>query len=628
MISIQSVAMTVSPLFTDHMVLQRDKEVKVWGSAPPGQKVKVSVNQQQFSTVTDESGNWTLVMPPHQKGGPFTLLVEGDETREVSDLYFGEVWIAGGQSNMEWDLQDNVVGHEQEVANAEIPLIRFFDVPNTLSPKKQEQLPEGQWRVASPETAGEFSAVAWFFAKRLQQHEDVAVGIIESNWGGTPAEAWTDIDEVKNVPGYKAMATEVLKTENWPQKLAANEKRNTEKWSRINSVEQALATGAAGIGFDDSSWAIRTLPNTTALHDFVWLRHRFTLSRNEAQSSVALSLGDIVQNAFIFINGKLLATEDWRNGDSLHEVPASMLKAGENVIAIRAANDWDNNVFVGKEGEIWLSVKGEKTDLFADWKYSNQVEPPMPDVKNYSFTPGFLYNAMIYPLLPYAAAGVIWYQGESNVERHPYYAALFSKMIENWRTRANAPDLPFLYVQLAAFLPRQPLQPDSAWAYLRDAQRQTLALPFTGMAVTIDVGNGDDIHPKRKRVVGERLWLQAASKVYGDNILSSGPDYRAMENQGSRIIVHFDHDKGLQTTDGQAPKGFIIAGKDGVFYRGKATIKGRTVEVHHPQVSEPVALRYAWADNPAVNLVNAEGLPAVPFRTDNWNAEHVSAASE
>ncbi len=481
--SVQAYALTMSPLFSDHMVLQRDEPVRVWGQGPAHQQVTVILLGKRYQTQAGVDGQWQVMLPAHSKIGPFTLSVIADETITINDVFYGEVWIASGQSNMEWKLKGNVVDHEQEIASANRPLIRFFDVPDTLAASKQIHLPLSQWQLASPDSAGYFSAVAWFFARKLQEHEQVAVGIIESNWGGTPAESWMDLSVVVQTPGY----------------------------------EQDLAK-------------IKMLNDRPELED------------------------DLAQQSRI------------RNG----------------------------------------------------------TESPKPVLMDYSLTASFVYNAMIHPLLPYTAKGVIWYQGESNVNKHKYYHALFSNLIESWRNRAQAPDMPFLFVQIAAYLPASALQAESEWAYLRDAQRQTLSIANTGMAVAIDVGSANDIHPKQKREVGERLWRQAAAKVYGIPIVASGPDFRQMEIDQNHVVLHFNYAEGFTTRDKEPLQGFIIAGDDRVFRIANAYIKGDTVELSHPEISQPVAVRYAWADNPIANLINGANLPAVPFRTDVWPANEVN----
>ncbi|MDN4503906.1 sialate O-acetylesterase [Alteromonadaceae bacterium BrNp21-10] len=623
MLSTSAIAqITLSPLFSEHMVLQRDKPVRVWGTAAAGQTLSISIAKHQLNTKADSDGNWQVMLPASSKGGPYTLKINADEILSIDDVYFGDVWIAGGQSNMEWKLSWGIDNLEQETLDAEYPQIRVFEVPNIVAHEKQQMLPDASWKLANQKNVMEFSAIAWFFAKHLHQEQNVAVGIIDSNWGGTPAEAWTEVNKLTAVNGYEQRAQEVIKTADWDAVMAENSLQEQRKYQLIGDLDLARATNAYKNDIDLSNWQTVDLPNKQPLHDLVWLRKSFTLDALPTTDS-ELFLGDLVQNALIFLNDELIAEESWQDSESRHQIAKDKFVVGDNQITLRVANDWDNNVFAGRPGEMWLQSESQKINLEGQWYVNNKLQPPLPKVKRFSFTPGFLYNAMIHPLLPYTTKGVIWYQGENNVGEHPLYHELFSTMITNWRERAQDASLPFLFVQLAAYLKPQALQPKSPWAYLRDSQRQTLTLPNTAMATTIDIGEADNIHPANKQDVGKRLWLQAKRMVYGQNNVPSGPDYSHHEIDGENVILHFDYAEQLHSNDKLPIKGFIIAGADKQFYPANANIDGEIVRLSHPKVKQPKAVRYAWADYPQVNLVNQQGLPAIPFRTDNWTAEQV-----
>ncbi|MCF2948547.1 sialate O-acetylesterase [Paraglaciecola aquimarina] len=607
-------------LFSDHMVLQRDKPVLFWGTADANQSVTVSIKGQSVTTVADSKGDWKVHFPATSKSGPLKVTIAADQTIELNDVYFGDVWIAGGQSNMEWKLAWQVDNFEQELLDANYPAIRFFDVPNTVSHQKEKSLPASEWKLANAENAAEFSAVAWFFAKKLHLEENVAVGILESNWGGTPAEAWMDADAAKLVPGYAQRVNEIAKTKNWPTVFAENEKRAELKYSLIGNEQFALDTGAYKTSIDLSDWKPVTVPTTEPITDFVWLRKTFNLSQ-QPSADLTLHLGHMEQEGLIFINEKLVSKKTGQDSNTSFSIDKSAFKQGENLITLRLVNSWNNKVKLGRSGELMVETSTQKVNLEGQWFYNNTLEQTMPKVNRYSNTASFLYNAMLHPLLPYVSKGVIWYQGESNANEHALYHDLFSAMITNWRTRANNPNLAFLFVQLAAFQQPSDLQPKSGWAYLRDAQRETLALDNTGMAVAIDVGNPNDIHPRNKQDVGHRLWLQAAKKVYGKDVVASGPDYIRHNIQGNELVLTFDVTQSLTTSDGKMPTGFIIAGEDRKFYQADAKIRGNKVVVSSPKIARPKAVRYAWADYPNVNLVNEQQLPAVPFRTDDWTVD-------
>jgi sialate O-acetylesterase len=614
--------LALSSIFSDHMVLQRDKPVLFWGTADAKQNITVLINGQSVATKADEKGEWKVDFPANSKGGPFKVSVVADETIELKDVYFGDVWIAGGQSNMEWKLGWQVDNHKQELLDANYPLIRFFDVLNTVSHKKEDVLPASEWKLANAENAAEFSAVAWFFAKHLHLEEDVAVGILESNWGGTPAEAWMDADAAKLVPGYEKRVSDIVKTNNWPTVLAENAKRQKLKTSLIGDQQGVLNTGAFKTSADISNWKKVGIPTSEPITDFVWLRKSFHLKK-QPSDDVTINFGYIEQEGFIFLNDKLVGRKMGQDSNTRFTLDKSGFKKGENLVVLRLVNSWNNKVKFGRSGELWVEASDEKINLEGQWLYNNTIEQTMPKVNNYFQTASFLYNAMLHPLLPFGSKGVIWYQGESNAHEHALYQALFTSMITNWRTRANNPNMPFLFVQLAAFLQPNDLQPKSNWAYLRDAQRQTLALNNTGMAVAIDVGEVNDIHPRNKQDVGKRLWLQAANKVYGKDLVASGPDFDSHKINGDKVVLSFSDAKGLSTTNEQSPTGFIIAGEDRNFYVAKARIKGNQVIVSSPKVPKPKAVRYAWANYPNVNLVNSDKLPAVPFRTDDWTVDTV-----
>jgi sialate O-acetylesterase len=309
----------------------------------------------------------------------------------------------------------------------------------------------------------------------------------------------------------------------------------------------------------------------------------------------------------------------WSNDPKVLDIDKSHLKKGKNVIAIRTVEDWSNDAFFGASGDMWIQVGDQKINLEGTWKFNNRIEPPYPKVVRYEHSPGTLFNAMINPVAGYTINGAIWYQGESNVNKNQYYKDLFMALIDEWRVRWNQGPFPFMYVQLANYQQRYDNPTDSDWAKLQEAQAQTLTLANTGMATAIDIGDAEDIHPRNKQDVGLRLWLQAKHLVYGENIIYSGPMYRGHVIKENKVEVSFDHvGKGLMQKNFDELVGFALAGEDQKFYWADAVIEGDRVILSAPEVPQPVAIRYGWADNPAVALYNKEGLPAVPFRTDRW----------
>jgi sialate O-acetylesterase len=609
-------------IFSDGMVLQRDQPVRVWGWAEPGAAVRLRIGDFQVPTRAGADGRWEALLPPFEAGGPRSLTVESGGAATVEDILFGDVWMASGQSNMEWTLKSGVIDGEREIAGADFPKIRFFTVPNEVSATPRTDLDGGEWRTVSPATVPEMSAVAYFFARHLHREKGVPIGIVDATWGGTPAEAWTSPVTLLSLPGHRARMADILEGgQDWERMFEENEARGAERWAMIEDLDGATSTGVHLPGFDDSAWETVELPNQEPLEDFVWLRRTVTFDGTPGRGDADLVLGTFGGVNAVWVNGTLVHRREGNAQIRAVEIPDDVLTKGDNLIVIRALNDWNNRVQVGQPGPMLLRLAGGTVahDLAGEWRFSNTVEPPMPEYVRYSHTPSFLSNAMIEPIAGYTLTGAIWYQGESNAGRAFDYRTLFPAMIQDWRVRWREGRFPFLFVQLANWRARKPQPAASDWAELREAQLLTLGLPATGMAVTIDIGEADDIHPRNKQDVGRRLALAARKLAYGEELVYSGPVYRAMEIRGREIALSFDHvGGGLAAREGTPLTGFAVAGEDRQFAWAQARIEGDRVIVRSDLVPSPVAVRYAWADNPECNLVNREGLPASPFRTDTW----------
>ncbi|SMO60597.1 sialate O-acetylesterase [Gracilimonas mengyeensis] len=612
--------LSLPKIFSDHMVLQRDTDVRFWGWADPGAEVSLQLGDINRITVADQDGQWEAYLPDQPAGGPHTITIKSGKTVTLNDVYFGDVWVAGGQSNMEWKLSWMVENWEEEIANSgDFPEIRFFEIPQATAPSPKHKFPGGEWKKAHPDNAGNFSAVAWYFAKLNHADKDVPVGIVESNWGGTPAEAWTPALRLLDVDGYKQAAKDVLDPAlDWEQEIAENTARNERKFELVGNPQAGIEASVHKPEYNDDDWETVSLPTTEPLSDVAWLRRTFAVDAADVES-VSLFTGDISQESFFYINGEQVGQKSWQNANETFDVDPGLLKTGTNHIAFRAVNSWNNQVNIGGNNNMSITINGEEMPLTGEWKYSNSIEPPMPQVSRYEWTPGFLYNAMIHPLAGYSIKGAIWYQGESNAGVHQYYNELFEAMIEEWRASWHQGDFPFLYVQLANYMQKREQPNDSDWARLREAQTQTLTLANTGMATIIDIGDANDIHPRNKHDVGARLWKAAQKVAYGEQMVYSGPMYRGHVVEGDKIRISLNHTgSGLITKGTDEVLGFAIAGADEKFHWAKAKIDGDDIVVWSDKVENPVAVRYAWADNPDVSLYNEEGLPAVPFRTDEW----------
>lgn len=631
-------------IFGDHMVLQSNVPVPIWGWAAPGEEVAVIVKGKLHRvTKASPDGRWMVKLPPQPPGGPYELIVRTrNETVRFIDVLFGEVWICSGQSNMEWPVQW-ARNAQQEIATANFPQIRFFIVEKAVALEPQSDC-KGRWVVCSPETIGGFSAVGYFFGREIHKQLKVPVGLIGTYWGGTPAESWTDLEELESDPDLRVILDRFPRTERELKRLQDKYEREMKEWRKkallTDPGNKGERLGWASPEFNDSDWAVMDLPRNWEsvsaemnIDGAAWFRKVVTIPEDWAGKDLLLSLGVIDDYDVVYFNGEKVGStgQDDPNSWTVQRryiVPGRLVKAGPNLIAIRVFDVWGYGGFRGTPDQMRLSPVGESKvsiSLAGEWKFKVEFarparevpKQPQPPVNNW--TPTALFNAMVAPLIPYAIRGVIWYQGESNVGRAYQYRKLFPALIKSWRRNWGQGDFPFLFVQLANYLERKPEPTESAWAELREAQLLTLkTVPKTGMAVAIDIGEANDIHPRNKQDVGKRLALTALAVAYGKKIVYSGPIYRSMRIEGNKIRLFFDHvGSGLVAKGGEL-KGFAIAGKDRKFVWANAKIEGNTVVVWSEQVPEPVAVRYGWADNPDCNLYNKEGLPASPFRTDDF----------
>ncbi len=620
-------------LFTDNMVLQRDIELPVWGRATPKAKVTVIFKKQKIAALADENGEWSVTLAPESAGGPFDLKIVGKDSIILSNILIGEVWICSGQSNMEWSVS-NSNNAEEEIAAADYPNIRLFQVNHATSLNHQDDVDAGGWQACSPATVPGFSAVGYFFGRTLHEELGIPIGLIKTAWGGTIAEAWTAGEFLREMDDFAEVMDSLQTTATTEEELQAEYEAKVQAWQQ--AVDAKIANAQEGgpawehEDVDETSWDSMELPvlwESAGLPGFdgiAWFRTSFELD-STFNGNFTLSLGPIDDQDITFINGVKIGATGVYNTPREYTVPDGLLKPGKNVVAVQALDTGGGGGIWGDASQMWLKNADESTniDLSGEWKYKVGVSlsdvPPRPASPDSPNRPTVLYNAMLEPLMPYAIRGAIWYQGESNATRAYQYRELFPTMINSWRANWSQGDFPFYFVQLANFRQVRDLPVESDWAELREAQSMTLSLPNTGQAVIIDIGDADDIHPKNKQDVGKRLALNALALDYGQDIVYSGPVYTSMSIDDNRIKLIFDHvGGGLVAKDGDL-SGFAIAGEDKKFVWAEAVIDGNTVVVSSPEVDNPVAVRYAWADNPVCNLYNTEGLPASPFRTDEWD---------
>lgn len=626
-------------LFSDNMVFQQQAEAPVWGTSKANKKIKVKTgwDNKVYETIADKTGKWSLKIQTPIAGGPYDLIVSGDETLTFSNVMIGEVWICSGQSNMEMPLAGwgKIADYENEIAVANHPNIRLFQVEKTttLSPVTSLKVMGNSWLVCSPKTIPEFSATAYFFAKNLSERlNGIPIGLIHTSWGGTPAEAWTSEKSLDLLPDFKDYLAELKKV---PTDLVEQKKyiENQQKeWkAQLISKDKGYLNGTvawATTEYNDADWQTMFVSQSweeQTLKDFdgvVWLRKTIDLPIEFSGKDLVLNLGTVDDNEITFFNGQQVGSTEGYDRNRNYTIPGKLVKAGRNVITVRVFDSGGGGGFYGDSKNVFIALGENKMNLSGNWKYSiglNMKDIIIPKIMANQVMPTTLFNAMINPLVPFAIKGAIWYQGEANVDRAEQYQRLFPLMIHDWRKQWNA-DFPFYFVQLANYLKRDDMPQSSPWAELREAQQQALSLTNTGMATAIDIGNEDDIHPKNKQDVGKRLALLAAANTYCQNVVSCGPVYDSFKIDGAKIIINFNSiDGGLKSKDGKTLTGFAIAGVDQKFHRANAEIDGDKVIVSCPAVEFPVAVRYAWANNPDCNLYNTENLPASPFRTDDWN---------
>lgn len=617
-------------LFSDGAVVQRDRPLPVWGWASPGAKIQVDFDGRSATAKASADGAWRVELPAHAAGGPYALRVRGDgETVTVKDVLIGDVWLASGQSNMEWPLLQTD-GAQAEIARADDPLIRHFKVPKSWSEKPESRLAGGAWVAASPQTVGEFSAVAYYFARELRKTTGVPIGIVDSSWGGSAIEAWMNLDMLGVDPATLAEKMRQKRAAN--DEVAAKTQALIARWRTASSAQDSHWAAAE---LDESDWADIRVPASWESNGYVgmdgvaWYRTTFQLNAREAQDDLELGVGQIDDSDSVWVNGQLVGgmQQSW-NVPRRYKVPAAVLRPGSNTVAVKVTDVSGNGGIAGSAEQVYVRpAGGQPHPLAGEWKFRTaEVRVSLLDDKNQIET--LLYNAMIHPLQPYPLSGVIWYQGEANA--YPggdhRYRDQFAAMIRGWRADWNAPEMPFLWAQLANWISGGDTADaqgsvQSPWAVLRESQSATLALPATAQAVIIDVGDADDIHPRDKRTVGHRLALAARHVAYGEELVYSGPVYREMAVEDRRAIVRFDMlGSALAVRGGGADvHGFEIAGADKVFHSAQARIVGDTVVVNSPKVARPAAVRYAWSDNPSsADLTNREGLPASPFRSSEW----------
>ena len=606
-------------LVSDGMILQRNQDLKIWGYADAGEKITIKFITKTYNATADQRGNWSLMLPKLNAGGPYTMMIN---EITLKDILIGDVWVASGQSNMELPMRRLTPLYENEIKNANNQNIRFFTVPQKYNFKApQNDLDGGKWESANPQTILDFSGVAYFFAKELNEKNKVPVGIIHTSLGGSPVQAWMDEKSLKKYPEYLAEA-EKWKNDDLIQSTESQERSLSKAWyAELDQSDIGFNQQWEKDNANDSGWKTMMVPGSWEdqegpFEGSVWFRKEIILPKGVDQKTAFLNLGRIKDADITYINGIKVGNVTYEYPPRWYDIPKGVLKEGKNIITVRVINGSGKGQFIADK-PYYLEIDGQKTDLKGEWKYKigTKMEKMAPGQTFIRWKPVGLYNAMINPLINYKIKGFIWYQGESNTGKPKEYGDLLSTMISDWRSKWNKKDLPFFIVQLANFMEKKDEPIESNWAELREQQRQvSLNVPYSGLAVTIDVGEWNDIHPLNKKSVGDRLALQALKIGEGKKIIADGPVYQSMKTEGDTIILSFK--TGTDDLVQGELKGFAIQQKDGRYQWAKAEAKGNKVRVWNDQVTSPVNVRYDWADNPDGNLKNKNGLPASPFTTE------------
>lgn len=673
---------TLPGWMTSNMVLQQRTKVHLQATAKKGATVKItpSWDNKTVKVVANKtSGAFEFDLNVPSAGGPYTLTFDDGKKLILENVMAGEVWFCSGQSNMEMPVEGwgKVNNYEQEVAYANHPLIRLFQVKRVIAHTPQTEVPLGHtngWAVCSPEMVKDFSAAAYFFAREVSEKLGIAVGVVNSSWGGTPAESWPSLEALQNVIGFQEHVKRSYATGFDENKLEQLYQEERAEWmQKVFAPDQGLENGNidkaiwAATDFNDSDWnqAAQPLPwsKIDELMEFdgiAWMRKVVEVPDALAGKDIKLNLGGIDDEDITYWNGQRVGMTSGWNKNRSYTIPGKLVKAGKNILTVRVYDTSGEGGFYKDAKDFCLTAGSTTISLAGDWKFRksmdavsiksnpNLIEPLAP---NNSWYPAGLYNSMVAPFLTMPVRGFLWYQGCSNVGRAVQYESLFQALILDWQARFNnnsevtpypkpqpqegrrrfmmqnnnTKALPFYFVQLANYLQRKDLQPQSGWAALRDAQRKAQRLDGVGMMVNIDIGMANDIHPKNKQEVGRRLALLALNRTYGEEEPCAAPEYLQMSVIDGKALLSFMPSQGSDMLEENTDiKGFSIAGPDHVWHVAKAYTEGNgqfvwRVVVECPEVPHPVAVRYGWADNPECNLKTVSGLPVGPFRTDDWN---------
>lgn len=617
----------LSPVFGNHMVLQRGKPNTIWGWTKPGSEVRLQIGEHQAKAIAAIDGRWQVEIIPPSAGGPYVLKIDGPQHVELADILVGDVWLCSGQSNMAFGLTGSRNG-EELAKTANIPNIRLFRVAQKAA-YNTAAVPQGSWQICTPEaftTSGGFSAVAFYFGRKVHAETGVPIGLIQAAVGGSPAESWISPDALRTLPDFMPALAEIDRF-----KARGGEEYGNYISHWYDEFDRGQREGWGNEQYDDSAWKHTTLKSGFAdlgvpVDPAVcWFRREVVLPDPLPAGTAKVFFGVVEKMDTVFINGRWTGASSWVENPRNYSISAGALRPGRNQIAIRVFKTKSAGGFQTPTDELKIVLGDNSTiPLEGDWHgaVSVNARPPHPlplGYENYPTMPSVLFQGMIRPLAPLALTGALWYQGEANQFKPQQYRTLLTTLITDWRALFAQGDFPFYIVSLPAFTPRRSEPGTDGWTQIREAQSLTAqTVPNTSLVVTVDTGDANDIHPKDKQPVGERLALVALKNSYHRDVVSSGPTFTGLETLPAALRIRFAHTDGGLVVKGEKLGEFSVAGADHVWHWAEARLEGDTVVVSSPQVPSPVAVRYAWQANPLATLYNGAGLPATPFRSDDW----------
>jgi sialate O-acetylesterase len=615
----------LSPLISDGMVIQRESKVKIWGNGIPKKELKLTFMNEDYNTKVREDGSWSITLNELKPGGPHDMIIshEGDE-KNIKDILVGDVWVLAGQSNMQIPISRTLDLFEEEVKGTNYPQIRQYTVPMVYDFKgPANELSGGNWLPVTPDSVYSFSAIGYFFSKKIYDKYKIPIGLLFTAIGGTPAESWISEGSLMRFDRFREILS-MCKDESYVQGTMQNENEYNNNWYKeLSSTDEGLKELPwYSEDYNDKDWRDIWLPSSyrgtqlEPIRGSVWLRKEINIPEHMAGKEGKLILGTVIDADDTYINGVLIGNTGYLYPPRRYVIPKGLLKVGKNIITVRTIMTQNIGGFV-KDMPYFIKVDNEQLPVSGVWKYKvGAITKSQAPTTFFQYMPTGVYNGMIYPIRNYSIKGVLWYQGESNTGNPYDYKELFETVINDWRKLWNIGAFPFYFVQLANHCPWR-LEPEvSGWAKVREAQRQVMGMDNTGMAVTIDIGMYNDLHPWDKKSVGERLALWALNFVHGEDNVCSGPIYKHMTIEDNKIKLYFEYTGSGLSIKGDKLETFEICGMDGVFYPAEAVLEDDCLAVFAKRVSNPVNVRYAWADNPEkANLYNKEGLPASPFTT-------------